>query len=339
MDYILLAFAVTLVVGARFRFRGIFDDYLGKDAMLPLRGIFALTVIFHHLAQRTQGSRFFSFFSLTGYLSVALFFFISGFGLMAQHRRQGPDYLKGFLRRRFMAVGLPLLLFLALYTVVIWYCDRVDFWAAMGKSVWVSNSWFMFALLFYYLCFALFARICKGRGPLLLLMLLASGLYIVLRLLRSPQEFWWYNSCLSFNLGMLWAAYHEPLTRWLKRFWALALALETAAFLPCFMLAEDFAGTPWHIMLAQGAAVFFCAAVFTLSMKLRMNNRALRYLGAVAAELYLVHGLVIVVLRCARAKMPDDLLFSLTVIIVSLALAYPVHRALTHKKERRKISS
>ena len=44
------------------------DGYLSSDASKNYRGLFALLVVFHHLAQRTSSGILFPFFSKIGFL-------------------------------------------------------------------------------------------------------------------------------------------------------------------------------------------------------------------------------------------------------------------------------
>lgn len=330
LDILLLLFLFAVFFGCRFTKgkgkQGYFSDYLSGEYTGILKGVFCLSVVFHHLAQRTEGSTVFVYFQLTGYLSVALFFFLSGYGLMARYKQDGSGYLKGFFKYRFCAVAIPLLLFLILYSVAIWYCERLTFGAAVGKSIYLSNSWFMVAILFFYICFFIAAKLLKRPGAVLIAMLPACGLFLLWRLLWNPGEFWWYNSFMAFVFGILWALYHQKLTAAISRFFPLALIAELAVFIPCFALADSFFGTGINIVLNQAACLAICALVFTLALKIKIGNSFLRHLGRISTELYLVHGLIILCLRCSRAKVPDDILFTIMVLAFSLALAEPLHR-------------
>jgi hypothetical protein len=52
------------------------ENYLSIDTCQSYRGIFAIVVVFHHLAQRTECGGVFYFFTKVGYLAVAVFFFL-----------------------------------------------------------------------------------------------------------------------------------------------------------------------------------------------------------------------------------------------------------------------
>ena len=60
-------------------------DYLSLATCKSYRGLFAIVVILHHLAQRTETGILFRIFTSMGSLAVAFFFFLSGYGLQKSY--------------------------------------------------------------------------------------------------------------------------------------------------------------------------------------------------------------------------------------------------------------
>ncbi len=77
---------------------GFNEDYLSLDTGKALRGFFALVVVFHHLAQQTETGLLFHRFTHAGYLCVAVFFFLSGYGLQRSHMNS-PRYSRVSIRQ------------------------------------------------------------------------------------------------------------------------------------------------------------------------------------------------------------------------------------------------
>lgn len=91
------------------------------EATLPLRGLLAVGIVLHHISQRVGQAVpdvwGLSQFEFLGAPIVAVFFFLSGYGLMKSLRVKGTSYLDGFLRKRMTKVLLPLLLCSLVYSV------------------------------------------------------------------------------------------------------------------------------------------------------------------------------------------------------------------------------
>lgn len=85
------------------------------QATFPLRGVLALGITFHHISQRIDWfvpdcPWWISQFSFVGAPIVAVFFFLSGYGLMVSLKRKGKMYLEGFIKKKIFKIALPLIL-------------------------------------------------------------------------------------------------------------------------------------------------------------------------------------------------------------------------------------
>ena len=70
-----------------------FERNLSKDKCNCLKGVFAMVVLLHHLKQHSGVFSDYAvpsiIFQAMGYLSVAVFFFISGYGLAISWQKKG----------------------------------------------------------------------------------------------------------------------------------------------------------------------------------------------------------------------------------------------------------
>ena len=83
------------------------EEYLGLSQTKALLGFFSICIILHHVSQKPASFEYAALapFRTSGYLFVSFFFFCSGYGLLKGFSSK-PDYLKGFLNKRY----LPLLI-------------------------------------------------------------------------------------------------------------------------------------------------------------------------------------------------------------------------------------
>ena len=116
---------------------------------------------------------------------VAGFFFISGYGLMVSLQKKGPAYLHGFLRRRLPGVAVPYLGAAVLFALVRTLALHQNLFArtltdALATSdTLVPFSWFIFAILYFYLLFDAAAHLGKSVPVLLAAAALGLVLYTV----------------------------------------------------------------------------------------------------------------------------------------------------------------
>ena len=73
------------------------------EATLPLRGVLAIGIVIHHISLRVVDAIpgdmwIFPQFQFWGAPIVAVFFFLSGYGLMVSLITKGENYLDGFLK-------------------------------------------------------------------------------------------------------------------------------------------------------------------------------------------------------------------------------------------------
>lgn len=104
MFYCTLLFATILIILGNCRIVGGYnDEYLSTETTKKEKGIAAILILLHHLSQRVKVSGPFVILGYIGFILVAVFFFISGYGL-SYGVRYKYDYLKGFFKRRVLPV-------------------------------------------------------------------------------------------------------------------------------------------------------------------------------------------------------------------------------------------
>ena len=83
-----------------------------------LKGILAVGIVLSHLQTfcfKPHDYPIINQFAV--FAQVGVFFFISGYGLVAAYQKKGHEYLHGFLRHRLSKVVFPLVLATAIYIV------------------------------------------------------------------------------------------------------------------------------------------------------------------------------------------------------------------------------
>lgn len=329
-DLLMLIPAALCLWGLKWT-KGMNDEYLSRDGTDALRGLLALGIVLVHVAQYCAGGPVFSLVKKVGYLAVAGFFFLSGYSLQKQHMTR-KNYHKGFLRKRFLMVLLPYLAVTALYwsyynllgrNYSLWDVLRMF---AEGKTL-VSFAWYIPAVLTFYLAFWALMKMCKQSYPT---MILGSAVWFALYtavclLLKFGQ--WWYISAFSAVVGVAWAVHQKAIEKCLeKRYFAVLLPVLTA-FAGVLVLESMFQGGALDILLKALAATLFAVGLVVLLYRVRLGNPALRLLGQMSMEIYLMQGLAIMLLRGRWMYVDNPLLYGLLTVVLTVVFAAVVHIA------------
>lgn len=305
--------------------------WLSRDVSSCMKGWFALMIIFHHLSQRTHDGFVFRHFLFIGVFCVSCFLFYSGYGLM-KNCMSRENYERHFLKRRILPVLLPFVI----YHILLWFAylyegtvyTFTDFVSLLAKGEPMAVfSWYVYFILLFYLVFCLLMKI-TGKNPRKMIAgaLLFDVLYIIFCAARG-FGIWWYDTAHIIVFGMYYAAYEEKCDAWITthRKWLLPVCM----FLVISLCALPYI-LPWHFQLPVYliSTCAFTVMMIALLMKHDPSNPVLRFLGSISYELYLVHELFILLFRGNHLYMNGDFLWTLSVIVCSVLLAYLFQRAL-----------
>ena len=239
-------------------------DAMTHEATKNLKGLAAIGVICHHLSQPpANGGPMdalgqMQLFREIGFLFVAIFFFVSGYGLFKSLQTK-PGYLNGFFRRRVLPIVVCFyimnLFYIAFHLVLGTKMDASE-WVckATGIALLNDNAWFVPAIIINYLAFFIaFSKIKSGRlsfAFVFLAIALQVGFFLFNKhfpwwlgergwwknggLFSCPwykkpvalwfEGEWWVNSTIAFFVGMIVARHEEKVFEFFTRAWAIKFA-------------------------------------------------------------------------------------------------------------------
>lgn len=272
-----------------------------KQATVPLRGLLATGIVLHHLSLRLveaspDYSWIWSQFSFWGAPIVAVFFFLSGYGLMVSLITKGQKYLDGFLKKRLLKIVLPLVLCSIVFeaiSITLWGGQIADF-----RKDWpfLPNCWFCVTIIIYYFAFYITALLFKS-SPIKVAysMWLFSFVYVFLFKVMDFYN-WWYQMVLSINIGMTLAYYETAIRNVLYKYKrTIVLLLFLLTFLSAYWAScsktDNFPVGMMVLSLVVGLLIYS-----SLCFRPIKSNRLLTFFGRYSFEIYLIHGAVISVL-------------------------------------------
>ena len=263
-----------------------------------------------------------------GYLLVAVFMFFSGFGLYKSYMTK-PDYLKGFIRNRILPVMLTSA-FVAWIFIPVRICmgeklDPVRMVAYItGAMLANQNGWYPITIVLFYFVFWLSFRFCKNKNTAIVIITVFVFIYTLIGTIVPHNNWWlqgewWYNSVHLFWIGLIVAKNEEKVTAHLKRHYVTYMVIGGMLLLVLPVVVKicsgffsyyymegvrglykkpglffNMLGRRWVTLLSQ----MLCSLNFTLvfvmiNLKVKIGNPALKFMGMISLEFYLVHGMFV----------------------------------------------
>ena len=315
-------------------------SYITKDKTLALKGIFAIFVLMHHLYQYSAiitGTIFGSIFQAMGYLSVAVFFFLSGYGLSKSVRLTGGAYLLSFPRKRLLTYYVDIIIFLLLYLVLnIFRSPDNIAWLSILKSLTfggtlISNGWYLQVALILYIIFFFVYRFVKFDKCKPWIMLGLTITFVAV-LHFSGFSSVWYEGMLAFPLGLLLATYEEKLYTDNLKANILIIVISFVLFCGAFIGCSIIDIKELSLILKMHSTLLFVIFVLSIVRYIPIICKPTLYLGKISLEIYALQGLFIWILKIDSIADLDviyRLLISIGIFVVVIAMAALINPVIT----------
>ena len=283
--YVLVPFG--FLYGSRMRPRTFNTNFLSKQSTDQYRGLAIAIIMVHHFAQRMQDPGLLKVFLRAGVYAVAVFFFLSAYGLTAGLTRRG-DYLQGFLSKRVSRVYLPFLLIniVAVFALPSSGHDYHGF-KQIVEAVTLDNfhEWFIIAILLFYLFFWVSFRYFSPRkAPAVITLLVAVYMMAAYRL--TGHAYWWYASCLCFPMGVFWGLHREQAVRLLSSHYVPAVLLSLVLFAALHLLNS---ASRYKILFQPLIFLPFMFMLLLVFFKMAVSSAVFGFLGRMSLEIYIIH--------------------------------------------------
>jgi len=332
MDIIVIGLLLILIWRSKIIYQ-FNEEYLSLKTCNSWKAFFAIAVIFHHIAQRSGSGRIFQIFEFLGFGIVSVFFFISAYGLQKKYMIDN-NYKKTFLLKRIPTILVPYIII----TFVYWVFYAIDgqvftikdmYYQIINGSPLVANSWFVFNILAFYIFFYLLMRIFNKNyfGMIIGGVTFCIAWFGICN--KLGVGYWIYNVTPVLVLGMIWATYEEKIINFIKNNYMIVTAIVWSAFLFGFIskkgieLYVNF--NTINLLAAFVESVLFVISIVLVSMKFKVGNKLLENLSEISFEIYLFHGLVMLLLRNDVIYINSDIVYTIIVLISTILGAQLIH--------------
>lgn len=300
MIVFLLMMIPVLLAGCRKKLPD--QDYMSFSQTNALKGFFALIIFLLHvrtcfeLSDSFADRSFNTVCDLIGQLSVTLFFFYSGYGIIESVKNK-PGYINSFFRKRLLKIlvhfDITVVLFIiaGVLTGKTYEPSRYLF-ALMGYRAIGNSHWFVFDILCLYFFSFVAIRIsgenCLKAANLTLLMTLVF--FVVFYIKKQDSNSCWYDTVFCFPLGMYFSLYRDRI-RLNTKTKTLSLMLLIAVFGVSFHLAETVNRGVFFNLASIAFVLIWCVITSVVTF----DNAVLRFLGTHSFAIYLLQRLPMIV--------------------------------------------
>lgn len=313
--FIYALFAFLLFYGIRFQKNDSEPVYF--QSFNALRGLFALEIVVGHVI-RYESTLLYPLGKFM-IISVAFFFFVSGWGLCRSFHTK-DRYLEHFLLPK-CGYLLALSLIAYLIRILVFLCSgRLHFDRNIFQDYLSCTNWYIWELLFFYLLFYLIYKYVKKYRILLIALITFSAITAVF-FIDMPQGY--YSSALAFPAGLLFYEYFSAVTGFFQKPAGKILVFLTSLLgLSSLLLgADSLLGMVYlrNLMCLSALCILFYVLTY-----FEVNNLFLKKLGKYSTEIYL-YQFIFLELFSAQSDWRIRMLLVCFLTLLTAVILHPIH--------------
>lgn len=261
-----------------------------------------------------------------GIIVVGLFFFFSGYGLVKQCILKGESHCNGFILKRAKKL-LPSFFIITILCVIAVNLLNIKILELGGKigCILVPNSWYVYVLFFYSIVLAVCGRFLNK--PIQIVSMLFGATFALI-LFTSTENLgdWWWKSAFAFNVGTLFPLLEKKrrdeisIAREKDIMFFIFTILVASAIPNVFGLSYYMVRNILMIVLTTVLPIYlyiiFRKVVFC-------GNKILNFLGSISYEIYLFHGIVLILIKDFFPNM-NSLLCVIIIYLATIVFSVPI---------------
>ncbi len=278
------------------------EDYGSPKSTNAIKGIFAIIILYSHMRGYIQlhdsylDTPYEIILRHIGQLMVAMYLFYSGYGIMESVKRK-PSYTCNFPRKRILKTLVHFDIAVACYALLN-IIIGTSFSSKEYLLCWVgwesigNSNWFICVILLLYIityialtCTQRLIKTDTTRHKLIPIIVTLLSIVFWMLLYKSGKGSWWYDTILTFPLGMWYSMLRNYTERNMRKptvSWLILCLLIVILMLWHFRIGNDRYGL---------CACIFCIVLTLMSTKVKFDNTILQWLGTQAFAIYIMQRL------------------------------------------------
>ena len=229
---------------------------------------------------------------VVGQFCVVMFLFYSGYGTELSIQNKGDDYVKRIPWRRCLTTLLNFDVAVIVFFVISLLLGKdvklsqffisLTAWDSIGNS-----NWYIFDIIACYFISFVAATITSSHRKGFFVMLVLTMMLIGVLYFFKTKETWWYDTILAYPAGAFVALNKDRFMKSVTKNYKSALLgtmvlLGAVVSLAIFVLNGRF-----HVMTYNLASVLFAFLVLLITMRIKVQNAVLIWLGTNLFPLYI----------------------------------------------------
>ena len=296
-------------------------DYIDKEGTIEMRGLGMILIILAH-AMGGKSNFVTFFFYASAILGVSICFFVSGYGLYKSYISK-TQYLKHFLPQKISKILVPYVILFILVIVVKFIKDkRLNTDDILHDILRLQlNGLLLWYLKIQLLCYLLFflGFHCPSKYRIASVFILEL-IYVII-CWKSGAEEYWYNTCLFFPIGLLFAKYENKLLPIIRVHFTIIGSLLLFVLIFAIIFFKGRMGVSYIIDPLYMLSFLILSISF---FRHYTGSFLLHYLGSLSMEVYLVHLLLLQSNVFGIFDASKGYMY-LLIIILSLLLSWPLN--------------
>ena len=120
---------------------------------------------------------------------------------------------------------------------------------------------------------------------------------VIATILSFLKPFWWYDTIMTFTIGMLFSLYRNLIERWLSKHYTLALLSLVLIFL-CVRQSSHLLPFLWQGLRSNMLSGLFVLIIVLVTQKCEVSSEALTWCGRNLFPLYIYQRLSMLIWQC-----------------------------------------
>ena len=302
-----------------------------KENTNNIKAFLAMFVLAHHIYQEIpifEGTVLNTVFLSLGYLSVAAFLFLSGYGLAYSEKVKGEAYVKDLPVKRISPFFMHILVLNIIYFFLYAFLNGKFNFSGLINAVFrndslIRNGWYLTVSLMAYIVFYFVYRLIKNTALRLLAVSVIFMIYGIACIRVFQFGFWWYESNFAFVVGLIWGTLYSSNQKKKSKiiFYALLLCSITV-FVAAFYLVNKY-NLSLHIYLfVKGiCSIAFSVSLILLGSFLRLQCKAVSYISKISFEIYVSQGLFLSLFHSNKIYISNPILYAVAVAGATIVFA------------------
>ncbi len=298
-----------------------------------IKGIFAIFVLLHHLYQFSgliQNQYIGLIFQSMGYLSVSVFFFLSGYGVMESYRKKGDSYIFKFPRKHILPFYVNCVILIAIYTVFQTFVlgQAFDLKTFVLSFIWgstvIPGGWYLQTILIVYLaiyCIFRFVKTDYRKVYIFAFFLLIYTVFCIITQAALTR----YEAIFAVLLGVIWSMKKSHIDKEMQKRYLFYLSSAFGLFCILFLIAHLAIPRFLSVPVKMLSSVVFVWLILLLLMKLPLRLKIMDILGRYFFEIYVTQGIALTLFRSRVIYIENDLLYVVICLLLLVPLAVISH--------------